>query len=179
MSCVGNSNCGMKARVPADRGVKIERWTSPARTPVGSRSSLDFPVNGSPPDLNDYRPLVLVVDDEEMIRSLVRSVLESNGYRVDEADCAREAIERVEVGLDAVDLLITDVRMPGQSGPELAKVLRARWPEIPIVFISGYSGEAPIERTPSPITEYLAKPFPLPALLAAVRRLLAADRVAV
>lgn len=136
-------------------------------------------MNESRINLNVDRPLVLVVDDEEMIRSLVRSVLESSGYRVEEADCAREAIERVEFGPDAVDLLITDVRMPGQSGPELAKVLRARWPELPIVFISGYSGEAPIEKTPSPITEYLAKPFPLPALLSTVRRLLANERVAV
>lgn len=114
-----------------------------------------------------------------MIRSLVRSVLESAGYRVEEADCAREATDRMDCGLDAVDLLITDVRMPGQSGPELAKAIRDRRPDLPIIYISGYSGEAPIERTPSPITEYLAKPFPLPALLAAVRRLLANERVAV
>lgn len=114
-----------------------------------------------------------------MIRSLVRSVLETGGYRVEEAECAGDAIDRMEFGLHTVDLLITDVRMPGQSGPELAMALRARRPDLPIIFISGYSGEAPIERTPSPTTEYLSKPFPLHALLAAVRRLLVTDRVAV
>lgn len=136
-------------------------------------------MNGSPSELHEARPLVLVVDDEDMIRSLVRSVLETGGYRVEEADCGREAIERMDDGLDPVDLLITDVRMPGLTGPELAKTMRAKRPDLPIIYISGYSGESPIERTPSPITEYLAKPFPLPSLLAAVRRLLAAERVTV
>lgn len=137
-------------------------------------------MNGSHPSANgEFRPLVLVVDDEDMIRSLVRSLLESHGFRVEEAENAREALERMENGLDDVDLLVTDVRMPGQSGPELVKMLRLRRPDLPIVYISGYSGETSIEPTPTPTTEYLAKPFPLPSLLAAVRRLLAPARVAV
>jgi CheY-like chemotaxis protein len=135
---------------------------------------------GSPADVApDPRPLVLVVDDEDMIRSLVRSVLEANGCRVVEADCARGALEWAERGPDPIDLVVTDVRMPGQTGPELARALRVRRPELPIVFISGYAGESPIDPTPSSTTEYLAKPFPLPSLVAAVRRLLEADRVAV
>lgn len=125
------------------------------------------------------RPLVLVVDDEEMIRTLVRSVLEADGCRVVEADGARDALERFETEIDAIDLVISDVRMPGLTGPELARLLRDHRPELPIVFISGYSGDAPVEPVPSATTAFLAKPFPLPALLAAVRRLLVPERVAV
>lgn len=123
--------------------------------------------------------MVLVVDDEPMIRTLIRSVLESNGFRVEEADCACEVIDRLSEYLDSIDLLITDIRMPGKSGSELAKTIRASRPELPVVFISGYSEVNPIDGDVPTNTEYLAKPFTLPSLLKAVRQLLTRERVAV
>jgi two-component system cell cycle sensor histidine kinase/response regulator CckA len=125
------------------------------------------PVIGPPAE-----PLVLVVDDEDMIRSLVRSVLESIGCRVVEADCARAALEQADETALPIDLLVSDVRMPGPSGLELARILRERKPELPVVFVSGYPGESPVNCSPTPITEYLAKPFSLPVFVATVRRLL-------
>ncbi len=136
-------------------------------------------MNGSQAESSVRRPLVLVVDDEDMIRSLIRSVLEANGYRVLEAESAQDALDRTDIDFDTIDLIITDVRMPGLSGPEFARVLRARRPDLPIVFVSGYSGDAPVDANPSAITEFLAKPFPLPHLIAAVRRISAAEPVEV
>lgn len=134
----------------------------------------------TPPGYVDVRPLVLVVDDEEMIRTLVRSLLETNGYRVVEAENGFKAGERVANDLGSVDLLITDVRMPGQTGPELARKLRAAKPSLPIIFISGYVGDVVMDsNSQTRITEYLSKPFALPSMLAAVRRLLANSGVAV
>ncbi len=132
-----------------------------------------------PADYLDLKPLVLVVDDEEMIRTLVRSLLESNGYRVAEAENGYKAAEWVANEPDRVDLLITDVRMPGLTGPDLARRLRAEKPLLPIVFISGYVGDVVMDNGSVPrITEYLSKPFALPSMLAAVRRLLTGSGVA-
>ncbi|QEL14207.1 response regulator [Limnoglobus roseus] len=131
-------------------------------------------------DYVDLRPLVLVVDDEEMIRTLVRSLLETNGYRVVEAENGFRAAELISNELEGVDLLITDVRMPGLTGPDLARKLRAEKPLLPIVFISGYVGDVVMDNGSHPrITEYLSKPFALPSMLAAVRRLLTNSGVAV
>lgn len=130
---------------------------------------------GSPPDFGSPRPLVLVVDDEEMIRTLVRSLLEANGYRVVEAENGHRA---TELAADDLDLLITDVRMPGLTGPDLARKLRAERPHLPIIFISGYVGDVVMDENPAcRKTEYLSKPFGLPSMLAAVGRLLVKDRI--
>ena len=129
-------------------------------------------------DSPDPRPLVLIVDDEDMIRTLVRALLEANGYRVLEAENGQRAAELVAGESDGVDLLITDVRMPGLTGPELVRLLRAARPALPIIFISGFTGDERLE-PPSLATEYVAKPFALPSMLAAVRRLLKQGCVAV
>lgn len=134
------------------------------------------PVNGM---IAEPSAIVLVVDDEDMIRALVRSVLESIGCRVIEADCASTALSLAETSPETIDLLVTDVRMPGPSGLELARELRGRQPDLPVVFISGYSGESPVECSPTPITEYLAKPFALPRFIATIRRMLQTRPVAV
>jgi two-component system cell cycle sensor histidine kinase/response regulator CckA len=130
-------------------------------------------VAATPVDPPESRPVVLIVDDEDMIRTLVRSLLEANGYRVVEAENGRRAVEVLQQDLEDVDLLITDVRMPGLTGPELVRQMRAERPALPIIFISGYTGDAEMDHPACRATEYIAKPFPLPNLLAAVRRLLA------
>lgn len=135
-------------------------------------------MTGSSPDVVSPPPLILVVDDEELIRNLVRSLLEAHGYRVLEAENGHRATELAADDLDCVDLLITDVRMPGLTGPDLARRLRADRPHLPIIFISGYVGDVLMDDHPAcRKTEFLSKPFPLPSMVAAVGRLLAKDRV--
>ena len=69
---------------------------------------------------------MLIVDDEEEVRAFTRDVLEMDGYAVLEAASAARALELGEAHPGALDLLITDVVMPGMTGPELARRLRAR-----------------------------------------------------
>jgi PAS domain S-box-containing protein len=108
---------------------------------------------------------VLVVEDDDSIRALMRAVLEPAGYEVRLASGGEEALS----GADP-DLLITDILMPGMNGRELATRLTERAPGTPVLFISGYTGtEAKIEEG----ERFLAKPFTPGELLARVRALLA------
>jgi PAS domain S-box-containing protein len=102
---------------------------------------------------------VLVVDDEPLVRQTVESVLELSGFRVLAADGPREAQEVLE-GIEHLDLLVSDVVMPEESGPVLAERLRRRWPALRVLFMSGYADELNSggRRVELPY-QYLQKPF--------------------
>jgi two-component system cell cycle sensor histidine kinase/response regulator CckA len=109
---------------------------------------------------------VLVVEDDDSIRALMRAVLEPAGYRVRLASGGEEALS----GADA-DLLITDILMPGMNGRELATRITERAPDTHVLFISGYTGkDTRLEEG----ERFLAKPFTPSALLEQVQALLTA-----
>ena len=119
------------------------------------------------PDPSLRPATILVVDDEPKVRQLATRALEREGHRVIEATDGLEAL-----GLfthDArIDLLVTDVRMPHTDGIVLAAALRRRYPDIPVLFMSGYPRGT--EPAPEP---FLAKPFEMRVLCDWVRDLLA------
>ena len=122
--------------------------------------------------------LVLLVEDEEMVRSLTGRALREHGYSVLEARGGEEALEVFEERGASIDLVVTDVAMPGMGGRELAQRLRERSPELPILFISGYTGDDVVERgLLAAGAPFLSKPFAPEALLACVRRLLDRSKV--
>lgn len=79
------------------------------------------------------RETVLVVEDVEVVRSLVRKVLERNGYEVITANGGAEALESVRTLTRPVDLLLTDMAMPGMSGRDLYKKLHVLYPELRVI----------------------------------------------
>jgi CheY-like chemotaxis protein len=81
---------------------------------------------------------VLLVDDDDAVRITTSDLLSGLGYTVQEAADGAAALELLDGGA-AIDVMVTDVVMPGMSGPELARRVRAMRPGLPIVFISGYS----------------------------------------
>jgi CheY-like chemotaxis protein len=83
---------------------------------------------------------VLVAEDEDSVRNFVRRALTAQGYRVVEARNGHEALEALERGAE-VDLVLTDLIMPGMGGRELAERVRVLYPELPILYTSGYSRE--------------------------------------
>jgi PAS domain S-box-containing protein len=88
------------------------------------------------------RERVLIVEDEPAIRAVVRRALTVRGYSVLDAADPAEARTVLTTALPAVQLLITDVVMPGGSGPDLAAWARERWPGLPVLFITGHADEA-------------------------------------
>ncbi|HUP36580.1 MAG TPA: response regulator [Candidatus Limnocylindria bacterium] len=119
----------------------------------------------------EIRPAtILVVEDEEEVRALARDVLEMNGYRVLEALDVADATRLSETHPGTIDLLITDVVMPGTSGPELARRLRVHRPGLRVLCMSGYpeSADQRIEGEAG-WNAWLQKPFTPDVLMEKVR----------
>lgn len=116
---------------------------------------------------------ILLTEDEQDVREVAREFLESGGYTVIEARDGLEAMRLVEKHQGAIDLLITDMVMPGMTGQELASRLKERRPELRMLYMSGYSERAAAESMQGdPSVRLLAKPFSRSALLRAVYELL-------
>ncbi|MGC2171086.1 MAG: PAS domain S-box protein [Candidatus Sulfotelmatobacter sp.] len=101
---------------------------------------------GSKPESETVSPkrhgsTILLVEDDEIMRSLTRKLLEEHGYTVIQASDGRSALEWAESHPDQFDLLLTDVMMRRMSGPELAERLSASHPILKVVYMSGYTGE--------------------------------------
>jgi two-component system, cell cycle sensor histidine kinase and response regulator CckA len=116
---------------------------------------------------------ILVVEDEESLREVAREVLESSGYRVLTASCGKEALSVSAAHPEPVRLLLTDVVMPGMSGPELAERLRPDRPEMSVLYMSGYTEEVVAQHgTMRRGTRLLTKPFSVTALAQSVHEVL-------
>lgn len=107
-----------------------------------------------------YSGTILVVEDEEVVRTLVCQVLEMAGYVVLSAGSGEAALDQARQLQHPVDLVLTDVVMPGMDGQELAEELTALWPEVKILFMSGYPDGIINQRGVAPApAALLQKPF--------------------
>jgi CheY-like chemotaxis protein len=116
---------------------------------------------------------ILLVEDETSLLSVTAAVLRSAGYTVLEAERPTKAIQLVDTYRGPIHLLLTDVIMPDVNGVELSQRLKAIRPDLKIVFLSGYGGEA-LERhlSVAPDAILVEKPFSKPALLGKIRAVL-------
>ena len=116
---------------------------------------------------------ILVVEDDEQVRRMLSRTLRAKGYRVFEASHAEEALALAEDAQSTFDLLVTDVIMPGHNGRELALMVAELNPEIAVLYVSGYSGEALTQRgILDADVMLLKKPFQLDVLVQEVRAIL-------
>lgn len=113
-------------------------------------------------------PIVLVVDDQRVVRRLAQRLLSEAGYRTFEAENGAEALDVLDL-TGRVDLVIVDVVMPRLNGAELVRELLARWPDQRVLYMSAHPAEL-LARYQAPNLEvpFLAKPFTREALLAKV-----------
>lgn len=118
----------------------------------------------------DTMPTILVVDDDPGVRRLLVDLLDENGYRVLEAGGASEALAVLFGHHGDVDLLLTDVVMPGLSGFALAREIRSLRPDIRVLYCSGYI--APHEWNEPLYGPMICKPFRTDEVLALVRKTL-------
>lgn len=118
---------------------------------------------------------VLVVEDEAIVREFLARCLERAGYDVKQAANAGEAIELMNAA--AADLVLCDIRMPGQDGLWLAGRLRARWPDVPIVMITAIDNAETVRQSRElGAVDYINKPVKPDQLLQVVRRVLATEK---
>lgn len=117
---------------------------------------------------------VLLVEDDEPVRQLIGSQFREAGYDVLEAESAEDAFRQLPLREHTIDLLITDVMMPGMTGPELAKRLVAQSPETRVLFISGFTEDAldNDELLRQGRAEFVSKPVTPRSLIAKARSLL-------
>jgi two-component system cell cycle sensor histidine kinase/response regulator CckA len=111
---------------------------------------------------------ILLVEDDRAVRIVLRRALERAGLVVTEAVDALAALPLVEDLNFAVDVLVSDVMMPGMDGPVLVARARAVRPALPVVLMSGYAEPPQREAAADPGTAFLAKPFSATALVAAI-----------
>ena len=116
------------------------------------------------------RGRVLLAEDDPLVASLVERLLDEAGYEV---VAARHGVEALRLALQGgPDLLVTDVRMPVMDGWELSRQLHERWPDLPVIFISGYDIELAHGTSRPGRGAFLRKPFEPEELLRQVTRLL-------
>ncbi len=122
---------------------------------------------------------VLVVDDEESIRSLLRMMLVQAGYDVEEAEDGGKAVELLNSGDNPlmVDVIICDIRMPRINGVEAISYFRAQYPSLPVIVLTGYHDEQlAFSLLKEGVVEYLEKPAERDRMLASVARAIANRR---
>ena len=155
-------------------GGVIELDSAPNR---GSVFVIRFPLDLESPELEVARPAgppaatgetIMLVEDQEPVRRFARLVLENHGYVVIEAESPDGALALVSRHDGPIDLLLTDVVMPGMSGPQLAVELTARRSGLRTLFMSGYSAEAIAEHDVEDAwagVDFLPKPFSVEGLV--------------
>ena len=113
------------------------------------------------------------MEDEPGIRGLVRKILRRERYLVLEAGSAEEALNAVSSHGGSIDLLLTDMLLPGMSGRDLAEFLLRAHPALKVVYVSGYTGDETVRSGEFPAgATFLQKPFTLGALTGKVREAL-------
>lgn len=102
----------------------------------------------------DRRPLVLVVEDEALLREMIAFEFETSGFEVIDAGSAEEALLRLN-DIGVLDLLFTDIRLPGMDGWSLASRVRALKPDAPVIYASGNAERQEL----LPRSEFIQKPY--------------------
>jgi CheY-like chemotaxis protein len=121
-------------------GTNVELWL-----PQGEEVAIPVEVAQEEQVSRVERGIVLLIDDEDLVRLSTADMLIELGYKVVEASSAEEALRLMNRGLNP-DVVVTDHLMPGMSGTDLARVLQREWPSIKVLVVSGYaetSGFAP------------------------------------
>lgn len=152
----------------------------------GTTITISFPVNGEPASKTIVekeaekkakkglqRTTILLVEDEPDIGTLLKNILQKNGYDVLFAENAQVAFDISAASSEQISLLLTDVMLPGMNGVELSEKMNAELPGMKTLFISGYSRDIiDSHGVFSENENFVAKPFSIKKLLAAVKRLL-------
>jgi CheY-like chemotaxis protein len=158
------------ARSAVGEGTTIEVFWPTAGAAAAARGAED--AGEGPGDAVGRGRVVLVADDEPLVRALVVRTFELEGYVVHAAPDGQAALRRIEEGV-VPDLVVTDVIMPHLNGRQLHDRVRARWPGLPVLYISGHTDdEVVVQRLVPEGAPFLQKPFAPDTLARAAAALL-------
>lgn len=130
--------------------------------------------NGGPS--SDGKKTILLAEDGEIVRQMVKEILVREGYQVIPTHDGREALEYFRSHGDKVDLIVTDVVMPNMDGKELGEECRERDPEVGILYMSGYAdSRIEPEEDLTGNTDFIPKPFRPAEFVARIKKLLGED----
>jgi two-component system cell cycle sensor histidine kinase/response regulator CckA len=157
---------------------------------VGTTFTIYLPVHAVEADDTEHRPAkkrgttetwgtgtILLVEDEDMVRSVAERALTRQGYKVITASDGEQGLARLAAA-DKIDLLISDVVMPGMDGPTMVRAVRVEHPSMPVLFMSGYAEEQLRKSIDIDNVAFLPKPFSVNQLAEAARDVLGAAREA-
>ena len=161
---VAQSGGAMRITSQAGAGTTVELWL-----PVAEAVTVERPRPAAPQLVQESRCCrVLVVDDDPIVLAGTAAMLEDLGHVATEVESAEQALKLLQSDA-GIELVITDHAMPGMTGTELAKRIRRKWPELPVIIATGYA-ELPGELDPS--VPRLSKPYRQQDLAAVVARLI-------
>ncbi len=132
----------------------VHRGEVPKRRPVQEIASSDWSAGGK----------VLLVEDEDMVRTVAERALTRAGYEVTPCANGEEGLAAILEGTTQFDLVVSDVVMPGMDGPAMVRAIRAKLPKIPVLFMSGYAEEQLRRDIDIPDMHFIAKPFSVAAI---------------
>lgn len=117
-------------------------------------------------------PVILLVEDESIVREITGEVLAHAGYHVLESGNAKEALEIASKHEGRIDVLLTDIVMPEMNGADLAQYMLRRQPDLVTIFMSGYAEQDLLRKTKLTSAIHIQKPFTVDALLSRVSKAL-------
>ena len=160
---VAQSGGAMRITSQQGAGSTVELWL-----PVAEAEAIEWPRPVAPQRVQESRCCrVLVIDDDPIVLAGTAAMLEDLGHTATEVDSAEQGLKILQSDA-SIDLVITDHAMPGMTGTELAKRIRRKWPELPVIIATGYA-ELPGELDPS--VPRLSKPYRQQDLAAVVAQL--------
>jgi PAS domain S-box-containing protein len=145
--------------------------------PEATGATLAKPVEAKSPATTG-QGAVLVVEDNEMLRQMVSSYLQTRGFEVSAFGRPDEAMQAIATRGTPYQLLLTDILMPQMHGSDLAVHVRAKYPEVQVLFMSGYAPEGGIDLSSVPGSDFIHKPFALDELSAKIASLLSRQPIA-
>ncbi len=114
---------------------------------------------------------ILIVDDERIVLDSCKRVLEADGYSVTLVSSADKALEAMSA--EAFSLILMDIKMPGRDGMSLMREVKEKWPDIPVIIMSGYAtNETVTQVSKTDAASFIAKPFTPDELAEAIRKVL-------
>jgi signal transduction histidine kinase len=120
------------------QGTTVTLWLPVTDTLATPRSEPEYHA----PEGRSTLPRILLVDNEALVREVLAEQLGDSGYEVVQADCGEAALALLEVGVRPIDLIVTDLAMPGMNGVELLHAVHVRRPRLPAILLTGYAGNA-------------------------------------